>query len=153
MGFLDYFRGRRRRERALGGLELTVEPSAQAPPLSQATGAESPAVAGGEAAGLGLAQLGQIGAMIAKATREGTIQVHQGELQAAATPGVGLQEEMLGIMRRYGLEPGTATPPQQVDPSQMAAMQQEIIEAIGRQGVDLSAFLGGGNTGSAPTTD
>jgi len=146
VGILDYLRGRRRRERPIGGLEITAEPSAGMRALSQGPGAEEQSAAAVEAAELGLAELGQIGAMIAKATREGSIQVHQGEAQAFELPGAGLQEEILEVMRRYGLEPGAAGASQQVDPSQMAAMQREIMDAVSRHGIDLKGYLGGDST-------
>ena len=74
MGLFDYFRRRRERESAVPSLEITP-PSTQVQPLSGETDASQAA----QAAGVDLAQLGQIGQMIAEAARSGNIQIQQGD--------------------------------------------------------------------------
>lgn len=141
VGLLDYFRRRRERESAVPGLEVSAGTSEQVAPLapSPAPGegaAEAEADALG-AAGVDLAQLGQIGVMIAQAARQGNIQVHVGEPQEInLRGGAELGEEIKDIMRRHGLDPDTQTA--DVDASQLPAMQREILDALTRQGIDLA---------------
>lgn len=143
MGLFDYFRRRRERESAVPSLEITP-PSTQVQPLSGETDA-SQAV---QAAGVDLAQLGQIGQMIAEAARSGNIQIQQGDSvqldgpQTIDLQGSGLRDEILGILDQHGIDPDPAAP-QQIDASQMPEMQQQIMDAIARQGVDLSQFMPG----------
>jgi hypothetical protein len=52
--------------------------------------------------------------------------------------GSGLREEILGIMQQHGLDPESMSG-QQVDASAMPAMQQQILEALGKYGIDPNA--------------
>jgi hypothetical protein len=145
VGLFDYFRRRRERESAVPSLEVTP-PSTQVRPLAGAGEAEGVA----QAPAIDLAQLGQIGAMIAEAARSGNVQIQQGDsvefggAQTVDLRGSGLREEIMGIMERHGIDPDPASA-QEIDAGQMPEMQMEIIDAIARQGVDLSAYLGGGD--------
>jgi hypothetical protein len=118
------------------------------PPSTQV---EPPSGAGSEQAeegpgppGVDLAQLAQIGQMVAEAARSGNFQVQQGEppaldLSGAQTidlRGSGLREEIVGILEAHGIDPDPASP-QEVDASTMPEMQRQILDAIARQGVDL----------------
>ncbi len=117
-----------------------------------------------QAPAMDLAQLGRIGVMIAEATRSGNVQIQQGdavEFDGAQTVDLrasGLREEIMGIMERHGIDPDPASP-QEIDAGQMPEMQMEIIDAIARQGVDLSGYLGGDDAspgtpgGEAPDGD
>ncbi len=147
MGLFDYFRRRRERESAVAGLELTAEPSRSRTPARRASepaggtkGAEAL-----EGAGIDLAQLGQIGRMIAQAAREGTFQVHVGEPEQLDPSGGGdLREEILAIMDRHGID-AEADRDGQVDASQLPAMQQEILELLSDSGI--------GNAGARASPD
>jgi len=144
VGLFDYFRRRRERECAVAGLELTAEPSRSAAPLTPsepAAGTEGTETL--ETAGIDLAQLGQLGRMIAQSAREGTVQVHVGEPQELDLSGGGnLREEIITIMDRHGID-AAADLDSQIDATRLPAMQQEILEAVARQGVDLGAYFGG----------
>ena len=86
--------------------------------------------------------------MIAEAARSGNIQIQQGDSVEVDGPqtidlqGSGLRDEILGILDQHGIDPDPASP-QQIDASQMPEMQQQIMDAIARQGVDLSQFMPG----------
>jgi hypothetical protein len=148
VGLFDYFRRRRERESAVTSLEVTADASAQVAPLghSPAPGESDPArdLGAVQAAGLDLAQLGQIGAMIVEAAKQGQIQVHQGEAQTFDLRGSGLREEILGILSQHGIDPDV-TSTESIDAGQMPEMQRQILDAINRQGVDLNAYLGTGD--------
>ncbi len=93
MGLFDYFRRRRERESAVASLELTAEPSrSAAPPTPSETAAATEGAEALETDGIDLAQLGQIGRMIAQSAREGTVQVHVGEPQELDLREVDLEE-------------------------------------------------------------
>ena len=52
--------------------------------------------------------------------------------------GSGLREEILGIMQQHGLDPDSMSG-QQVDASSMPAMQQQILDALAKRGIDPNA--------------
>lgn len=144
MGLFDYFKRRRERESAVESIEITAEPSAQVEPLSASFGDDPEAPPQANLAdGLGLAELGQIGKLIAQAANEGNIQVHMGEPQTIDMQGTDLGEEIKGILAQYGVDP-QATSAEGIDASQMPQMQQQILDAITRQGLDLGQFFEGG---------
>jgi hypothetical protein len=158
----DFLKSRRQRESANQGLSVG-DLTGQVAPLSSGDGTDAQGAAWtGAQGGVDLAQIGQIGAMIAEAAKSGNIQIQQGDAQTAQFGGAqsidlqgsGLREEIMEIMGRYGVstDPSSA---QQVDASQMPQMQQEIMEVISRQGVDLGAYLGGSgaSSGDAPSTE
>ena len=149
MGLFDYFRRRRERESAVAGLDVGADPSQQV--SSSASGGEASAkpadqqdlTAAIEAGGFDLAQLGQIGALITQAAREGNIQVHQGTPQEIDLRGTGLREEILGIMSTHGID-AEAGSGQQIDASEVPDMQEQILDALRQAGVDVPA---GGEAG------
>jgi len=112
VGLFDYFRRRRERESAVGSLEITAEPSARVERLSSAFDARPEEAADVDPAdAVGLAELGQIGKLIASAAREGNIQVHVGEPQAIDMSGTDLSEEIRDFLsRHYGVEREGAGP-------------------------------------------
>jgi hypothetical protein len=155
VGLLDYFRRRRQRESAVSGLSVSADPSPQLQAMSAAgepqpeppDASGQPQQAGAIQPGaLDFAQLGQIGAMMAQAAQSGNIQIQQGEAQTIDLRGSDLREQILGIMEQHGIDvrPGSG---QQIDAGQIPGMQQEILDALSRAGVDVDA-LGGGRIDS-----
>ncbi len=148
MGLFDFFRRRRERESATAG--LAMDPSQQlsstSDPGAGATSQDRDAVdVAGET--YDLAALGQIGALIAQAAREGNIQVHQGTPQEIDLRGTGLREELLGIMQAHGIDAESGSG-QQIDASQVPGMQQQILDALSQQGVDVQGIGDSGGSSS-----
>jgi len=139
MGVFDYLRRRRERESAVPSLEVGPA-STQVGPLPGE--ADAPQAAGG----VDLAQIAQIGQMMAAAARSGNIQIQQGDTagfdatQTLDLQDSGLRDEILGILDQHGIDPDPASP-QEIDASRMPEMQQQILDAIARQGVDLGSFM------------
>ena len=98
MGLFDYFKRRRARESAVENLEITAEPSPRIEPVSTAFEARSDAA---PADGMGVAELTQIGKLIASAAKDGNIQVHVGEPQTIDMSGTDLNEEIRAFLSRY----------------------------------------------------
>ena len=86
----------------------------------------------------GLAALAQLGPMIQKAIAEGNVQIEHGESQTLDMRGTGLREEIIGIMQQHGIdaEAGTAA---NVDASAYGDMQQQILAALAKHGIDPGA--------------
>ena len=153
MGLFDYFRHRRERESAVPESREVSPPSTQVSPLADGGAAEAQKQMAD--AGMDLGQIAQIGQMIAEAARSGNVQIQHGdpqaiELDAAQTidfGGSGLREEILGILEQHGVDPDPASP-QEIDASTMPEMQQQILDAIARQGVDLGAWMPDGGEGA-----
>jgi septum formation topological specificity factor MinE len=152
VGLFDIFRRRRERESAIHGLTVEAAPSQQVEPLSPGGQIDSPqeAEAAIQAGGFDLAQLGQIGQMIAQAAHEGSIQIHQGPTQSIdLSDQSALRDEIMEIMSEHGID-AKAGITGEIDASRLPAMQQQILEAIGRQqGIDLDAL--GYDPGENPT--
>jgi hypothetical protein len=76
--------------------------------------------------------------MIQQAMAQGNVDVDQDAPQTIDMRGSGLREEIIGIMQQHGLDPESMSG-QQVDASAMPAMQQQILEALGKHGIDANA--------------
>jgi hypothetical protein len=148
MGLSDFLRRRRERESA-------IPPSAQADSgaaLGSFAQAEGQPVVGGQvgggapqfdAAGLGLgdglAMLSELGPMIQKAIAEGNVTIEQGESQTIDMRGTGLREEILGIMQQHGIDAESGTADRSIDASAYGDMQQQLLEALAKHGIDPGA--------------
>ena len=147
MGVFDIFRRRAERESAL-------PPSASVPGSSASAG-EQPVV-GQRVSGLGdpgfdiqggleaLGGLGGLLSIIQQAARQGNLQVSSNvdveglEPQTVNMQGTGLREEIFEIMRRHGIDPDSGQA-QSVDASAMPRMQQEMLEALSRHGLNFGS--------------
>ena len=68
----------------------------------------------------------------------GDVNIQQDAAQTIDMRGSALGDEIRDIMRQHGIDPdGGATG--QIDASAMPAMQQQILEALGRHGIDANA--------------
>jgi hypothetical protein len=149
VGLSDFFRRRRERESALppaAGADQPAESlgsfaSAEGRPVvgQQLGGAQFDPTAFGGDPGLadGLAALSQLGPMIQKAIAEGNVQIEHGGSQTIDMRGTGLREEILGIMQAHGIdaESGSAS----VDASSYGDMQQQLLDALAKHGIDPGA--------------
>ena len=135
MGLGDLFKRRAQRESA-------IQPSApDAGPLGEFASAEGQPVVGKQVGG-GEPQLsvelndlpGMLEGFKALSAL-GAVQIEQGQSQTIDMRGSGLREEILGIMREHGIdaESGSA---EAVDASAMPEMQQQILEALARHGIN-----------------
>jgi hypothetical protein len=82
--------------------------------------------------------LASLGPMIQQAMAQGNVNIEQDAPQSIDMRGSGLREEIVGIMQQHGLDPDSMSG-QQVDASAMPAMQQQILEALGKHGIDPNA--------------
>ena len=144
MGLFDFFKRRRERESAV----QLEEPSQTLGSFAKSDEVVGKQVGGGapeasiDLQGLGamdgLAMLSQLGPMIQKAIAEGNVTIEQGPTQTIDMRGTGLREEILGIMREHGIDPETQTA-QNVDAGAYGSMQQQILEALAKRGIDAGA--------------
>ena len=147
MGLSDFLRRRRERESAL---PASAQPNEA---LGSFASAEDQPVIGEQVGGgragstelqgvpdmaEGLAALSQLGPMIQQAVAQGNLQIEQSEPQTIDMRGTGLREEILGIMQQHGIdtESGTA---RNVDARAYGDMQQQILAALAKHGIDPGA--------------
>lgn len=161
MGLGDFFKRRAQRERAIPASSSEVTPlgsfaSAEAQPVvgrqvdgTQYSGnaAEIPGVL------QGIEALNQIGPLIAQAMQSGTVkqnpdgsieitggnvQIEQSGSEVIDMRGSGLSEEIRSILESHGLDAGSRAA-EQVGASTMPEMQQQILAALAKHGIDPSA--------------
>jgi len=150
MGLFNFFSNRRKRESAIpesdaeaiiGKLESGGAPVGQ--PI-QGVGAPQPfgQLGVGQAMDMG-SMIGMLG-MIKQAYQSGNIQISHGQSQVidmrGTAEGQELREQIMAAMQQAGFDPeqmpdGT----QQVDASQYAGLQQNIMDVLAQHGVDPSA--------------
>ena len=148
MGLFDFFKRRREQESAL---HLPDSGSESLGSFTKDEGVVGKQVGGGGefstssvniqgVAGMaeGLEALSQIGPMIQKAMAEGNVTIEQGPSQTIDMRGSGLREEIMGIMKEHGIdaEAGTAD---NVQASDYGDMQQQILAALAKHGIDPNA--------------
>jgi hypothetical protein len=76
--------------------------------------------------------------MIQQAMTSGNVQVFQGDPQVLDMRGTGLREEILGIMSQHGIDPSSGTANSDIDASAYGDMQQQIMEALAKHGVNTN---------------
>ena len=163
MGLGDLFRRRRERESAIppsstDSQELGSFASTEGQPVvGQQIGGGAPGMSAnlGDLPGMleSMQSLASLGPMIQQAMAQGNVQqnpdgsieieagnvhIEQDAPQTIDMQGTGLRDEILGIMQQHGIDP-ESTSGQQVDASAMPAMQQQILEALGKYGIDANA--------------
>lgn len=99
----------------------------------------------------GMKALASLGPMIQQAMAQGNLQqnpdgsfeiqagsvdIEQGAPQQIDMRGTELGEEIRSIMRQFGIDPEGGNSPGRIDVSAMPAMQQQILEALGRHGLN-----------------
>jgi hypothetical protein len=141
---VGFFSWRRKRESAIPespndeALGSFANPAGQ-PVVGQQIGGGQPSIDLQGLSGLdGLQALMQLGPMIQQAIASGNVQVSQGEPQVLDMRGSGLREEILGIMSAHGIDPESATA-SNVDASAYGDMQQQILQALSKHGIDAGA--------------
>jgi hypothetical protein len=98
----------------------------------------------------GLEALGAFGPMIqkalaesnvtiAKALADGGVTIEQGPTQTIDMRGTGLREEILQIMQQHGVDAEAGTAGQSGDPKAYVDMQQQILAALAKHGIDPGA--------------
>jgi hypothetical protein len=148
MGLFNFFKSRRDRESAIpqSDADEIVGKFQQDTPVGQpveGVGTAQPfgQLGGGQAMDMG-SMLGMLG-MIKQAYQSGNVQISQGEhvidMRGAAN-GQELREQIMAAMQQAGLDPehmpdGT----QQVDASQYAGLQQNLLDVLSQHGVDVNA--------------
>ena len=146
MGLGDLFRRRKERESAIPPSSTDAEAlgsfasSEGQPVVGQQIGGGAPGMPAnlGELPGMleSMQALSSLGPMIQQAMAQGN--VTQEAAQTIDIRGSERGEEIRDIMRRHGIDPdGGATG--QIDASAMPAMQQQILEALGKHGIDPNA--------------
>ncbi len=136
---MGFFSNRRKRESAVPespdqpALGSFASPEGQ-PVVGRQVGGGELADSFGEGLGAmdGLAVLAQLGPMIQQAMAQGNV---QGEAQTLDLRGTEIGEEIREIMSQHGIEPGGATA-EGVDADSLAGMQQQILQALARHGLD-----------------
>lgn len=140
---MGFFSRRRKRESAIpdstgeAALGSFASPEGQ-PVVGSQVGGGSPDLASMGVAD-GLAALTQIGPMIQQAIASGNVQISQGEPQVLDLRGSGLREEILEIMGRHGIDPQKGVVDAGADASSYAEMQQQIMAALAKHGIDTGA--------------
>jgi hypothetical protein len=152
--FSGFFERRRQRESAVpGGNIMTSTP----PPSEEPTPVGQPVAGVGQPAGLdafglggGTDVMGVLG-MIKSAYETGNIQVSYGPSQTIDLRGdtdvEDLRSQIIQAMEQRGIDP-TATNVQ-VDTSQYAGLQEDLLRVLGEHGIDIGAS--GGLPGQANT--
>jgi protein-tyrosine-phosphatase len=140
---MGFFSRRRKREAALTettdtALGSFASPEGQ-PVVGQQVGGGQPEMnLQGLGAMDGLKMLSQLGPMIQQAMASGNVQISQGQPQVLDMRGSGLREEILGIMNQHGIDPDAGTADQNIDASAYGNMQQQILEALAKHGVNAN---------------
>ena len=139
MGLFDFLTRRREQESAIPPSETEVGPSLPSFAASgdqvvgeQVAGAEATTLTGVDT----LASIGGLeglGALVQQAAAQGNIEVTQSSIDLR---GSGLREEIVGIMRQHGIDPESGSGAS-VDASAYGHMQQQMLEALQRHGLDL----------------
>lgn len=152
MGLFDFFKRRRERESAVQLPSWAgMDPAAQPVVGQQVAGGGEVDLssAGLQAPGLmeSLSALTQLGPALQQAMAEGNVTVTQGPTQTIDMRGSPLGEEIKEIMRQHGIDPdGQGQSGQSFDAADFGDMQQQILAALVKHGVDPT----GSNTGTTP---
>ncbi len=108
------------------------------PVVGQQLGGTS-GIEGAAATAEGLAALSVLGPMIQQAMAQGNVQIEQDASQTIDMRGTGLREEILEIMRQHGVDAEAGTAARNVDASAYGDMQQQILAALAKYGIDPGA--------------
>jgi hypothetical protein len=76
--------------------------------------------------------------MIQQAMAQGNGHVEQGAAETIDARGTALGDEIREIMSQHGIEPG-GTVASGVDANSLAGMQQQILQALAKHGIDSNA--------------
>jgi hypothetical protein len=158
MGLLSgFFERRRNRESAVQpGTELTSE----APPAEEVKPVGQPFESAGQPAGFGLdgaadisSVFGMLG-MIKDAYESGNIQISHGSSHMIDLRGdtnvEELREQIITAMEERGIDPAAAPDGTQLDSSQYAGLQDDLLKLLGEHGIDVN---GPGAETGMPDTD
>ena len=156
MGIFNFFRNRRERESALGGTSASIDPASQVSPLG---GEVSPLAMQFDSSVTEIHGLGDIGKVISQLHQlkeagsqvEGQFQA-QGQILDLRNSGTNARNEVMEVLKQHGVDPaGGGGMPK--DPM---TLQRDIMAALQRSGIDLSAYglptPPGGWQGQAPGT-
>jgi hypothetical protein len=145
--FSGFFERRRRRESAVPtGNELTSEPppaEAVKPVGQPVEGVGSPlgASGAGQVTDLG-SVFGMLG-MIKDAYASGSIQVSQGDSHVVDLRGTAdadeLREQIMAAMSQRGIDPEATPEGTQIDASQYAGLQEDLLQVLRDNGIDVGA--------------
>jgi len=119
------------------------------------TAAQARSEAAQQGAGFDLSHIGQIGQMIAAAQQSGSIQVQNiepGQMQGVDFDGSGLRDEIMGIMREHGIDPESGAT-ESFNAAEMPAMQQQIMNALSRRGLNFGQGWPGSVPGAPPEAE
>jgi hypothetical protein len=142
---VGFFSNRRKRESAIP--ESSSDPALGSFASSEGQPVVGRQVGGGQPGGVqleglgamdGLALLTQLGPMIQQAMAQGNVHVEQGAAQTIDARGTELGDEIREIMSQHGIEPGGAVA-SGVDANSLAGMQQQILQALAKHGIDSNA--------------
>ena len=146
---MGFFSNRRKRESAIP--ESSSDPALGSFARSEGQPVVGRQVGGGQPGGVqleglgamdGLALLTQLGPMIQQAMAQGNVQgnvhIEQGPAQTIDARGTELGDEIREIMSQHGIEPGGAVA-SGVDANSLAGMQQQILQALAKHGIDSNA--------------
>jgi hypothetical protein len=138
MGLFSFFKDRRAKESAVPPSEAlgSFANSEGQAVVGQQVGAGSANIHSVPAGGLDA--LTQLGPMIQRAIAEGNVQIEQGPSQTIDMRGTGLREEILGLMQQHGIDAESGTV-RSVDASAYGDMQQQMLAALARHGIDPGA--------------
>jgi hypothetical protein len=126
VGLGDFFRRRRERESAIPPSATAAEPSEA---LGSFASPEGQPVVGRQV---------DLGQTIENAIAQGNVQIEHGGSQTIDMRGTGLREEILEIMRQHGIDAESGAV-ESVDASAYGDMQQQILAALARHGIDPGA--------------
>ena len=149
MGLFNFFSKRRERESAIPQADadaIVGKPKAEDAPVGQPIqGVGAPQGLGslgvGQAMDMG-SMLGMLG-MIKQAYQSGNVQISQGEHvidMRGTAQGKELRQQLMAAMAQAGIDPEQMPEgAQQVDASQYAGLQQNLLDVLSQHGVDVNS--------------
>jgi hypothetical protein len=138
VGIFDFFSRRREREGALERAEQDAGATLGSFASPEGQPVVGQPVSDGGGAQVGGLDLSNLGSMIQTAIDQGNVMIEQGPSQAIDMRGTGLREEIFEIMRQHGIDPESGTAGN-VNAADYGEMQQQILDALSRHGLDFGA--------------
>jgi hypothetical protein len=138
VGLFDFFSRRRRRESAIPAPSTAAQPLAQADqPVAGQQFSPAPTAAGAGAFDVSsLGGLAGLAETMQQAAARGDTKIVRSS-QTLDLRGTGLREEIVEIMKRYGIDPDSdGMQGAQINAASMPAMQAEMLEALKCHGID-----------------
>ncbi len=152
--FSGFFARRRQRESAVpeGFEQVSTPPPTDVKPVGQpVSGAGAPAGPFGLGEGTDISSMFGMLGMIKEAYETGNIQISQGPNQVIDLRGdtdvESLRSQIIAAMESRGIDPEASGQGTEIDASQYAGLQEDLLRVLGEHGIDA------GGAGSEPPPD